>query len=128
MWLGAGILLLGASDAVLGLESRTWVAEVSHALRLLGYLAVARIVIASARHSIRFRFILGFSALLVAVVLFVSGAIGTVIDRNLREGAIERVLGQAEPDHPCGFEGPPPRGSRSHPRPGPRHRERADDP
>ncbi|MGH2692895.1 MAG: sensor histidine kinase [Actinomycetota bacterium] len=96
LWLAAGLILLGASDAVLGLESRTWAAEASHALRVLGYLAVARIVIALARHSIRFRFIVGFSALLVAVVLFVSGAIGTVIDRNLREGAIERVLGQAE--------------------------------
>ena len=96
LWLAAGLVLLGASDAVLGLESRTWAVEVSHALRVLGYLAVARIVIAFARHSIRFRFIVGFSALLVAVVLFVSGAIGTVIDRNLREGAIDRVLGQAE--------------------------------
>jgi PAS domain S-box-containing protein len=95
LWLAAGLTLLGASDAVLALESRTWAPEAAHALRVLGYLAVARIVIAFARHSIRFRFILGFSALLVAVVLFVSGAIGTVIDRNLREGAIERVIGQA---------------------------------
>lgn len=95
LWLAAGLLLLGTSDAVLGLESRSWAFEVSHGLRLAGYLAVARIVVASARHSIRFRFIVGFSALLVAVVLFVSGAIGTVIDRNLRQGAFDRVLGQA---------------------------------
>jgi len=96
LWLAAGLTLLGVSDAVLLLESRTWAPEAAHALRVLGYIGVARLVIAFARHSIRFRFILGFSALLVAVVLFVSGAIGTVIDRNLREGAIDRVLGQAE--------------------------------
>ena len=95
MWLAAGVLLLGASDAVLGLESRALSNEVSHALRVLGYLFIARIVMAFARHSIRFRFIVGFSALLVAVVLFVSVAIGTVIDRNLRQGAIDRVLSQA---------------------------------
>ena len=93
--LAIGLLLLGASDAVLGLESRSWAIEASHALRTAGYTAVAWIVVAFARHSIRFRFIVGFSALLVSVVLFVSIAIGTVIDRNLREGAIDRVLGQA---------------------------------
>jgi PAS domain S-box-containing protein len=93
--LAIGILLLGASDAVLGLESWEWANQASHALRVLGYLTVSWIVVAFARHSIRFRFIVGFSALLVAVVLFVSIAIGTVIDRNLREGAIDRVLGQA---------------------------------
>ena len=95
VWLGLGLVLLGASDAVLALEFETWATEVSHGLRVAGYLASARIVVAFARHSIRFRFIVGFSALLVAVVLFVSVAIGTVIDRNLREGAIDRVLGQA---------------------------------
>jgi two-component system sensor histidine kinase ResE len=95
-WLALGLLLLGASGGVLGLESAEWANEVSHALRVLGYLAVARIVVAFARHSIRFRFIVGFSGLLVAVVLFVSVAIGTVIDRNLREGALERVQGQGE--------------------------------
>lgn len=95
IWLATGLLLLGASDAILALESRSWALEASHALRVAGYLAVSRIVVAFARHSIRFRFIVGFSALLVAVVLFVSIAIGTVIDRNLREGAIDRVLGQA---------------------------------
>ncbi|MDQ4005016.1 MAG: ATP-binding protein, partial [Actinomycetota bacterium] len=61
-----------------------------------GFVAIARTAVVLTRHSIRFRFILGFSVLLVAVVLFVSVAIGTVIDRNLREGTIERVLGQAE--------------------------------
>ncbi|MGH2710963.1 MAG: ATP-binding protein [Actinomycetota bacterium] len=95
LWLAAGLLMLGASDAVLALESRALSNEVSHALRVLGYLFVARIVVAFARHSIRFRFIVGFSALLVAVILFVSVAIGTVIDRNLRQGAIDRVLSQA---------------------------------
>ncbi len=95
VWLATGLLLLGASDAILALESRSWALEASHALRVAGYLAVSRIVVAFARHSIRFRFIVGFSALLVLVVLFVSVALGTVIDRNLREGAFERVLGQA---------------------------------
>jgi PAS domain S-box-containing protein len=93
--LAVGLILLGASDAVLGLESRPWAIEASHALRVAGYVAVAWIVVAFARHSIRFRFIVGFSALLVLVVLFVSVAIGTVIDRNLREGAFDRVLAQA---------------------------------
>jgi two-component system sensor histidine kinase ResE len=64
-------------------------------LRVVGYLTVSWLVVAFARHSIRFRFIVGFSALLVLVVLFVSVALGTVIDRNLRESAFERVLGQA---------------------------------
>jgi two-component system sensor histidine kinase ResE len=95
LWLAAGLGLLGASEAVLGFES-SWAIDVSHWIRVAGYLAVARIVIGFARHSLRFRFIVGFSALLVAVVLFVSVAIGTVIDRNLREGAIQRVLGQAD--------------------------------
>lgn len=96
LWLGLGLVLLGASDAVLGLETRSWAVEVSHGLRVAGYLATAGIVLAFARHSLRFRFIVGFSALLVAVVLFVSVAIGTVIDRNLREGALDRVLSQVD--------------------------------
>jgi two-component system phosphate regulon sensor histidine kinase PhoR len=93
--LAIGIFLLGASDAVLGLESWAWANQASHALRVIGYLMVSWLVVAFARHSIRFRFIVGFSALLVAVVLFVSIAIGTVIDRNLREGALNRVADQA---------------------------------
>ena len=92
---GIGLLLVGGADAIAELSSASWVPEAAEAVRVVGYLAIARTAIVLTRFSIRFRFILGFSVLLVGVVLFVSAAIGTVIDRNLREGAIQRVVGQA---------------------------------
>jgi two-component system sensor histidine kinase ResE len=65
-------------------------------VRVAGALCVARTVVAFTRRSVRFRFLAGFAGLLVAVVLSVSVAIGTVIDRNLREGATARLVGQAD--------------------------------
>jgi two-component system, OmpR family, phosphate regulon sensor histidine kinase PhoR len=94
-WLGPGILLLGAAEAATFADA-TWSGTATHLLEVAGAICVARAVVALTRHSIRFRFLVGFSALLVAVVLLVSVAIGTVIDRNLREGALGRLLGQAE--------------------------------
>lgn len=93
-WLGIGLILLGASDLLAGL-GRSWAPAAAHLVRVAGYLAVARTVVAMTRQSVRFRFLVGFAGLLVAVVLLVSGAIGTVIDRNLRSGALDRVRGQA---------------------------------
>ena len=95
MWLGAGLILLGASEAALDL-AEPWAEEASHVLRVLGYLGVARFVIALTRHSIRFRFLVGFASVLVAVVLVVSTAVRTVIERNLREGAAARTTDQVE--------------------------------
>jgi two-component system, OmpR family, sensor histidine kinase VicK len=94
-WLGAGIMLFGIAELVSGMD-RAWASPVSVLVRVVGCLAVARTVLAITRHRLRFRFLAGFTGLLLAVVLFVSLAIGTVIDRNLREGALERLVGQAE--------------------------------
>ena len=94
-WLGPGILFLGAAEAAPFADAE-WSGAAIHLLEMAGAVCVARAVVALTRHSVRFRFLVGFSALLVAVVLFVSVAIGTVIDRNLRQGALARLLGQAE--------------------------------
>jgi two-component system, OmpR family, phosphate regulon sensor histidine kinase PhoR len=94
-WLGPGILFLGAAEAA-SFSDAEWSGAAIHLLEMAGAVCVARAVVALTRHSVRFRFLVGFSALLVAVVLFVSVAIGTVIDRNLRQGALARLLGQAE--------------------------------
>jgi two-component system, OmpR family, phosphate regulon sensor histidine kinase PhoR len=94
-WLGPGILLLGAGEVLVGVEA-DWAATAGHLVQVLGAAGIARGVVALTRHSVRFRFMVGFTALLVAVVLFVSVAIGTVIGRNLREGALARLVGQAE--------------------------------
>ncbi|MGH2663705.1 MAG: ATP-binding protein [Actinomycetota bacterium] len=93
-WLASGILLLGAAEVFFGVQGGS-ASAVAHLLQVSGYLFVGRTVVALTRNSIRFRFIVGFASLLLAVVLFVSAAIGTVIDRNLREGALERVGEQA---------------------------------
>jgi two-component system phosphate regulon sensor histidine kinase PhoR len=94
-WLGPGILFLGAAEAV-SFSDAEWSGAAIHLLEIAGAVCVARAVVSLTRHSVRFRFLVGFAALLVAVVLFVSVAIGTVIDRNLRQGALARLLGQAE--------------------------------
>jgi two-component system sensor histidine kinase ResE len=95
LWLGAGIMLFGIADLVDGMD-RAWAGSVSVLVRVVGCLAVARTVLAITRHRLRLRFLAGFTGLLLAVVLFVSLAIGTVIDRNLRQGALDRLVGQAE--------------------------------
>jgi two-component system phosphate regulon sensor histidine kinase PhoR len=94
-WLGPGFILFGAAEAS-ALIDGAWVPAAIHILEVAAALCVARAVVALTRYSVRFRFMVGFTALLVAVVLFVSIAIGTVIDRNLREGALSRLIGQAE--------------------------------
>ncbi|MGH2653873.1 MAG: ATP-binding protein [Actinomycetota bacterium] len=95
LWLAAGIMLFGIADLVAGMD-RAWAGQVSVLVRVVGCLAVARTVLAITRHRLRLRFLAGFTGLLLAVVLFVSLAIGTVIDRNLRQGALDRLVGQAE--------------------------------
>jgi two-component system, OmpR family, phosphate regulon sensor histidine kinase PhoR len=95
MWLGGGLILLGASEASLRL-AEPWAADASHILRVAGFLGVARFVIALTRDSIRFRFLVGFASVLVAVVLVVSTSVRTVIERNLREGAADRTTDQVE--------------------------------
>jgi two-component system phosphate regulon sensor histidine kinase PhoR len=94
LWLAGGLLLLGGSEAVLRL-SVPWKEAASHGIRVAGYLAVARFVVALTRHSIRFRFLVGFASVLVAVVLVVSSAVRQVIENNLREGAEARVADEA---------------------------------
>jgi PAS domain S-box-containing protein len=74
----------------------SWAEGASHALRVAGFLAVGRFVVSLTRHSIRFRFLLGFASLLLAVVLVVSTAVRQVIDRNLRQGAEARVERQVD--------------------------------
>jgi two-component system, OmpR family, sensor histidine kinase VicK len=94
-WLGPGLILLGGAEAVT-VSGWAWAEDAGHLLQVGGALCVARAVVALTRHSVRFRVMVGFTALLLAVVLFVSVAIGTVIDRNLREGAVARVVSQSE--------------------------------
>jgi two-component system phosphate regulon sensor histidine kinase PhoR len=94
LWLAGGLLLLGGSEAVLRL-SVPWKEAASHGIRVAGYMAVARFVVALTRHSIRFRFLVGFASVLVAVVLVVSSAVRQVIEGNLREGAEARVADQS---------------------------------
>ena len=94
-WLGVGVMLFGAADLVEGLD-RDWAGAASIGIRVAGAVAVARSVLAITRYRLRLRFLAGFTGLLLAVVLLVSVAIGTVIDRNLREGAFDRLVGQAE--------------------------------
>ena len=95
LWLGGGLILLGASEASLRL-GESWAEGLSHGLRVAGFLAVARFVIALTRHSIRFRFLVGFASVLIAVVLLVSSAVRTVIEQNLREGAAVRSTDEVE--------------------------------
>jgi PAS domain S-box-containing protein len=95
LWLGGGLILLGASEASLRL-SASWADAAAHGLRVAGFFGVARFVVALTRHSIRFRFLVGFASVLVAVVLVVSTAVRTVIEQNLREGAVTRSSDQAE--------------------------------
>jgi two-component system, OmpR family, phosphate regulon sensor histidine kinase PhoR len=94
LWLAGGLLLLAGSEAVLRV-SVPWKEAASHGLRVAGFLAVARFVVALTRHSIRFRFLVGFAGVLVAVVLVVSSAVRQVIEGNLREGAEARVADEA---------------------------------
>ena len=94
-WLGVGLVLLGVSDGALVL-GREWEMAAIHGLRVAGYLAVARFVLALTRQSVRFRFMVGFSALLVAVILVVASAVSTVVDRNLRDETLGRLQSQAE--------------------------------
>ncbi|MGH2653005.1 MAG: ATP-binding protein [Actinomycetota bacterium] len=94
-WLGVGLVLLGASDAALAV-GRDWDLAASHGLRVAGYLAIARFVVALTRQSVRFRFMVGFSALLVAVILVVASAVSTVVDRNLRSQTLSRLRSQAQ--------------------------------
>jgi two-component system phosphate regulon sensor histidine kinase PhoR len=94
-WLGPGLILFGAAELAAVATGR-WALPAAHVLQVAGAVCVARAVIALTRHRLRFRFMVGFTALLVAVVLFVSLAIGTIIDRNLRAGAVARLVGRAE--------------------------------
>lgn len=94
-WLGPGLLLLGAANALTTVDA-AWASPSGHLVQVLGAVCIGRAVVGLTRHSLRFRFMVGFTALLVAVVLFVSVAIGTVIGRNLRAGAVARLVGQAE--------------------------------
>jgi PAS domain S-box-containing protein len=93
-WLGPGLLLWGAAEAVAFVDA-DWAGPAAHVLEIGGSLLVAAAVVALARQSIRFRFLVGFATVLVAVVLLVSLAIGTVMGRNLRDSALDRLLGQA---------------------------------
>jgi PAS domain S-box-containing protein len=94
-WLGFGVMLFGLADLIAGLD-RDWAGSASMGVRVAGAVAVARTVLAITRYRLRLRFLAGFTGLLLAVVLLVSVAIGTVIDRNLRAGAFDRLVGQAE--------------------------------
>jgi PAS domain S-box-containing protein len=94
--LGVGLVLLGLAEALLqARDSISWSVEGSHALRVVGWLAVAWFVQSASWKSIRFRFMAGFVSVLLLVVLAVSVAVTQVIDRNIREEALQRVRGQA---------------------------------
>ncbi|HWC32025.1 MAG TPA: histidine kinase dimerization/phospho-acceptor domain-containing protein, partial [Actinomycetota bacterium] len=93
VWLGAGVMLLAIGDSMLVVD-RPWVLGLSHAVRSAGYLAVGWFAYAATRHSIRFRMVTGFVALLLAVVLAMSSAVAQVIATNLRESAIASVSQQ----------------------------------
>jgi two-component system, OmpR family, phosphate regulon sensor histidine kinase PhoR len=95
LWLAGGLFLLAGAEFLLRVPL-PWREAASHGLRVAGYLAVARFVVALTRHSIRFRFLVGFAGVLVAVVLVVSTAVRQVIERNLREGAEATVARQVE--------------------------------
>jgi two-component system phosphate regulon sensor histidine kinase PhoR len=94
-WLGPGLVLFGAAELA-AVSTGAWAIPAAHILQVTGAVCVGGAVIALTRYSVRFRFMVGFTALLLAVVLFVSVAIGTVIDRNLREGAVARLVSQTE--------------------------------
>jgi len=70
-----------------------WAPAASHLVRVAGYLAVARTVVAMTRQSVRFRFLVGFTGLLLAVAAVLvqfalcvvgSRALLTVLSRQLR--------------------------------------------
>lgn len=92
--LGAGLLLLGASEGLLA-ATAPWASDAAHVVKVAAYLAVARFVIGLTRQSVRFRFVLAFAALLVAVILIVASAVSTVVDRNLRQDTLARLRSQA---------------------------------
>ena len=93
VWLGVGIMLLAIGDSLL-VADRPWVLAAAHGVRSAGYLAVGWFSFALTRHSIRFRMVTGFVALLLAVVLAISSAVAQVIASNLRESAIANVTQQ----------------------------------
>lgn len=95
LWLAGGLVLLALAEGVLRLTA-DWSLGVSHGLRVAGSLAVARFVVALTRHSIRFRFLVVFAGVLVAVVLVVSSAVRQVIEGNLRQGAEERATDEVQ--------------------------------
>lgn len=89
--LGGGLALLAISEALLGGGGD----GLSHVLRGLGWLAVGAAALGEARRSIQFRFVTGFVAVLLLVVLVLSVAVTQVIDRNVSAGALTRLRGQA---------------------------------
>jgi two-component system phosphate regulon sensor histidine kinase PhoR len=93
--MGAGLLLLAAAEALLRWSSIAWSSEASHVLRVAGYLNIAWFVQSATGRSLRFRFMAGFVSVLLVVVLAVSVAVTQVIDRNVRQGALQRVREQA---------------------------------
>ena len=95
VWLGVGVMLLAIGDSLL-VADRPWVLGTSHAVRAAGYLAVGWFAFAATRHSIRFRMVTGFVALLLAVVIAMSSAVAQVIANNLRQSAIASVSEQTE--------------------------------
>jgi two-component system phosphate regulon sensor histidine kinase PhoR len=95
LWMGLGLVVLGAADAALAL-SASWADAASHILRVAGYLAIARFVAAATRQSVRFRYMVAFASLLMAVILVVASAVSTVIDRNLRQTTLDRLIRQAD--------------------------------
>ncbi|HEX2029816.1 MAG TPA: ATP-binding protein [Actinomycetota bacterium] len=97
-WLGGGLLLLAASAAVVEVQA-AWSLAASHGLLAAGYLGIIRFVAAATRQSVRFRYMVGFAGLLVAVILVVASAVSTVVDRNLRSNTISRLANQAEIAH-----------------------------
>ncbi len=102
--LSLATFLLALAEALTGLSSRgafgvgtvDGYAYAAHAVKALGYLAVATWLWAGMRSSIRSRYVASFAALLVIVVLALSSALTGVISSNVQQGELERVQNQAE--------------------------------
>ncbi|HEX9890636.1 MAG TPA: HAMP domain-containing protein, partial [Actinomycetota bacterium] len=88
--MGGSLGLLAISEALLGGAD-----GVAHVLRTLGWLGVGAAALSEAKRSIQLRFVTGFVAVLLLVVLVLSVAVTQVIDRNVSAGALTRLRGQA---------------------------------
>lgn len=97
--LAVGALLIGISevltafdpDASFGDQTATSFAYAAHAVKLLGFLALAAWLWSAVRSSIRTRFVASFAALLVMVVLALSSTLTGVLSRNVEKEKLTQL-------------------------------------